>query len=364
MTKVSIIIPVYNVEPYLKRGLDSVINQTLSDIEIICVDDCSTDNSLQILREYEQKDNRIKVIAQEVNKSQGVARNLGIEIASGEYIMFLDPDDWYELDACEKAYNQISKNNNDVVFFNYNEHYQDGRVKTNPNYTKQLKPLVGKTSLNNQEDFIPHKSLSWSKIYNTKFLRDNDCKYTETRQSQDIPFSVQIVCFAKSISVLDEVLYNYSIFDATKNKLRKGILATRTKKCHENFENKKRAYDIVVNCENSGNFLKTFLIYYTRTLQLQSYDFFTKRDKSLKEQAFNYMHQYFSEIDADLIEQMKDDIYDYSRFKRFVECKTLREFEIKDFLAKICSTSHNSTHKYFNFLGFQLRVKKDKNAKN
>lgn len=358
MTKVSVIIPVYNVEPYLKRGLDSVVNQTLSDIEIICVDDCSTDNSLQILREYEQKDSRIKVIAQEVNKSQGVARNLGIEIASGEYIMFLDPDDWYELDACEKAYNQISKNNNDVVFFNYYEHYQDGRIKTNPNYTKQIKQLVGKSSLNNQEDFIPHITFCWLRIYNTFFLKNNECKFSPTRGAEDIPFAAKVIAYAKSVSILDENLYNYQIFALKSDSNRNKVVLSRLKNFHENFENKKRAYDIVVGCENSGKFLQTFLIYYIRTLQLRSYDYVIKRDKSIKEQAFNYLHQYFSEIDSGLVEQMKDDIYDYSRFKRFIECKTLKEFAIKDFLAKIFSTSSTSEHKLIQVLGLKLKRKK------
>ena len=115
MPKVSVIIPVYNVEKYLHQCLDSVANQTLKDIEIICVNDCSKDNSLDILNEYAKKDSRIKIINFEENKGPGVARNAALDIAQGEYIMFLDPDDWYELNACETAYNQIVENNNDIV---------------------------------------------------------------------------------------------------------------------------------------------------------------------------------------------------------------------------------------------------------
>ena len=110
MTKVSIIIPVYNRENYLPKALDSAVNQTLKDIEIICIDDCSTDNSLGILKEYASKDNRIIVLEQKENQGQGVARNRALDIAKGEYIMCLDSDDWLELNACELAYNQISKN--------------------------------------------------------------------------------------------------------------------------------------------------------------------------------------------------------------------------------------------------------------
>ena len=96
MPKVSVIIPIYNTEKYLRKCLDSVCNQTLSDIEIICVNDCSTDNSLEILEEYASKDNRIKLIDFKENKGAAVARNAGIDEAKGEYIGFVDSDDFVD----------------------------------------------------------------------------------------------------------------------------------------------------------------------------------------------------------------------------------------------------------------------------
>ena len=121
MIKISIIIPVYNTEKYLKKCLDSIINQTLKSLEIICIDDCSTDNCLHILKEYQLKDNRIKIIEQKENKGQGVARNLGLNIAEGKYIMFLDPDDWLELNALEILYKKSKETNADIIHFNYIE---------------------------------------------------------------------------------------------------------------------------------------------------------------------------------------------------------------------------------------------------
>ena len=117
--KVSVIIPVYNVESYIKTSLDSVVNQTLSDIEIIIINDCTPDKSMEIVREYAEKDERFVVLEQEINQGQGVARNRALDVAQGDYIIFLDPDDALELDACEKAYRQIATNNNDIVFFNF-----------------------------------------------------------------------------------------------------------------------------------------------------------------------------------------------------------------------------------------------------
>ncbi len=108
MAKVSVIIPVYNVEKYLRECLDSVINQTLSDIEIICVNDGSTDNSLAILEEYAQKDTRIKIISKR-NEGAGKARQAAIKKASGEYLAFLDGDDYYKSDFVEKMYASAKK---------------------------------------------------------------------------------------------------------------------------------------------------------------------------------------------------------------------------------------------------------------
>lgn len=115
--KISIIIPVYNVERYLRECLDSCINQTLKDIEIICVDDCSTDNSYNILKEYLDKDSRIQIFRQEQNRKQGTARNRGLKIATGEYIWFIDSDDYIDTKACQILYNTIKEFDIDLLCF-------------------------------------------------------------------------------------------------------------------------------------------------------------------------------------------------------------------------------------------------------
>ncbi len=116
MPKVSIVIPVYNVEEYLRECLDSVINQTLRDIEIICINDGSTDNSADILAEYQNRENRLKVISQE-NGGQSKARNAGLEVATGEYIYFLDSDDYIKTNSLEKLYTIAKTNNLDIIYF-------------------------------------------------------------------------------------------------------------------------------------------------------------------------------------------------------------------------------------------------------
>ena len=135
MIKVSVIIPVYNTESYLKDCLDSAINQTLRDIEIICINDGSTDHSLDILKEYESKDCRIKVHLQE-NKGLAATRNVGIRLSRGEYIYFFDSDDLIELDALEVLYNKAHDNNLDVIYFNAKPLYDsDALAKKHSNYT-------------------------------------------------------------------------------------------------------------------------------------------------------------------------------------------------------------------------------------
>ena len=115
--KISIIIPVYNVEKYLAECLDSCINQTLEDIEVICVDDCSTDNSYKILEEYQQKDSRIKIFRQEENNKQGAARNKGLEVVTGEYVWFVDSDDYIDTKACQILYDTIKEFDIDLLAF-------------------------------------------------------------------------------------------------------------------------------------------------------------------------------------------------------------------------------------------------------
>ena len=126
MPKISIIIPVYNVEEYLADCLESCINQTLQDIEIICVDDCSTDNSRIVIEEYHKKDERIKIIKHTKNLRQGAARNTGMRNASGEYIWFIDSDDYIDLNACQILYDEANKYNADILSFQalnfYSEH--------------------------------------------------------------------------------------------------------------------------------------------------------------------------------------------------------------------------------------------------
>ena len=121
--KISIIVPVYNVEEYLEKCIESLIGQTYTNIEIIFVYNKSTDNSLQKLQQYQKKDSRILIIEKE-NEGVSVARNRGVNLATGEYIMFVDSDDWIDLDNCEKALKTIEKEQADILMWSYVREFQ------------------------------------------------------------------------------------------------------------------------------------------------------------------------------------------------------------------------------------------------
>lgn len=128
MYKLTCIVPVYNVENYIEKCLDSLVNQTLQDIEILIINDGSTDSSLEKIQNYTKKfPDKIKCITKE-NGGQGSARNYGLEIAQGEYIGFVDSDDWLELNTYEEMYNCAKQNNSDIVICNMVDNFEDGRV--------------------------------------------------------------------------------------------------------------------------------------------------------------------------------------------------------------------------------------------
>ena len=139
MLKVSIIVPIYNMEQYLNRCLESIINQTYENIEIILINDGSKDNSLEICKNYAKKDNRIMIIDQK-NSGVSSARNSGLDKATGEYLAFVDPDDWIDKDGIEKMVDFALKHKCDIAFFDYkiNDEIQKSE-KVNLEYTKETK---------------------------------------------------------------------------------------------------------------------------------------------------------------------------------------------------------------------------------
>ncbi|MGN1044072.1 MAG: glycosyltransferase family 2 protein [Acutalibacteraceae bacterium] len=178
--KVSAIVPVYNTEKYLDDCLTSIENQTLKDIEIICINDGSTDNSLKILESHASRDDRIKIINQE-NQGVSVARNKGIEAATGEYISFMDSDDLLVDFAYDKAYENASRFGVDILEFGCLEFF-DGEDFTIPSYEHNYSKVVVRKRYKNQDPFETFKlgrGPTWDKLWKREFILNNNLKFCE-----------------------------------------------------------------------------------------------------------------------------------------------------------------------------------------
>ena len=211
MQKISIIVPVYNTSKYLNKCINSLLNQTLEDIEIILINDGSTDESDSIIKKY--KDKRIKYIHKK-NEGIGKTRNLGIEIASGEYLSFIDSDDYVEADFCEKMYNKAIKDNCDIVICDF---YKD--IDSTLEYIKI--ESFKDNSLNKNPNILNIVNLGpCNKIYKRNLFENRNNRFVENLKYEDAPFVCKVLLSAKKIGKVDEYLAHYVIHDKSETTTR------------------------------------------------------------------------------------------------------------------------------------------------
>lgn len=211
MVKVSVVIPVYNVEDFLGECLDSICNQTLDDIEIICVNDGSKDKSLDILNEYASRDERITVIDQE-NGGHAVATNRGMDIASGKYLFLMDSDDILDLKALEETYTLAEQKKVDFVLFQAINYYMDkDELIEEENYSmNDLADYVGDSVFNYKDirDFVFDITVTpWSKLYNRNFIEKNHIRFPEGLVFDDNVFFYDVLFAADKITFLRKHLF-------------------------------------------------------------------------------------------------------------------------------------------------------------
>jgi glycosyltransferase involved in cell wall biosynthesis len=206
----SIIIPVYNVELYLKDSLDSVLNQSFADWEAICVNDGSTDGSASILEEYADKDSRFKIISQS-NGGLSAARNTGINAAKGDYILFLDSDDWMELNALEVLSRNI--NGEDLLCFSGRRFIEETNLYNPSDVLAEKSYETGMDYYN--ENALLHRDFAFVcvvlRIYNRMFLSKNKLQFKEGIYHEDNLFTPFACYYAKKVKVVDESLYDYRV---------------------------------------------------------------------------------------------------------------------------------------------------------
>ncbi|MCM1265936.1 MAG: glycosyltransferase [Candidatus Gastranaerophilales bacterium] len=220
--RISAIIPVCNVENYLEQCLDSVINQTLADIEIICVNDGSTDSSGEILEKYAKKDDRIKLINKE-NGGYGSACNKGLEIASGEFISIVESDDYIDTNMFEDLYNLSIKYNTDIVKSAYYEYTDllDGDFSLNKiNWSSQYNmPENEVFDIKDCSQLLYFHPSIWSCLYSREFLNKHNIRFVEAKGGGwvDNPFQVQTLCLAERIFYTDNAYYYYRLTNPTSS---------------------------------------------------------------------------------------------------------------------------------------------------
>lgn len=207
---VSVIIPVYNSENYLEKCLNSLLRQTLENIEIICINDGSTDKSLELLNKYAKEDSRIKVISKE-NGGAASARNRGLDNVNGKYVAFVDADDWIDFDMLEKLYNLSESKKTDIIIFKMLDYDEKNDKFYKSNYYK-IKPLKKFNNKLFKTEDIGNKlfkvtTSTANKFYNAEFLKKSEAHFPEGLIFEDNPFFFDLMLKADKVFLLDEYIY-------------------------------------------------------------------------------------------------------------------------------------------------------------
>lgn len=208
MAKFSVIIPVYNVEKEIRQCLDSIKNQTYGDFEVLCVDDCGQDSSMAIVKEFADTDDRFKILTHEHNKGVSAARNTALDAASGEYILFVDSDDWIELNALETVKNVFDQSNTDMVMFDTYDCYPDKERKAFnvKNLSDGKIDMQLTIDANNLNSFI---GVIWNRAYRASLIQDNHIRFPEGMIIEDSDFTFKASVLAGNIYIITTPLYNY-----------------------------------------------------------------------------------------------------------------------------------------------------------
>lgn len=230
MKKVSVIIPVYNVEKYIDKCMESVLNQTYSNLEIILVDDGSPDNSGKMCDEYTVKDNRVKVIHKE-NGGLSSARNMALDIATGEYVAFIDSDDFVETTMIEKVVSKIEETNADVCMFSYFTYNGEtsvahARPLDKDEYeTEEIRDLIIPMFIG-QKDAVGHHLLGFvcCQLFRRSSIGEQRFKSEREYYAEDIVFDLEFYIRAKKMCVVNEPLYYYRYVESSlSNRYRKNL---------------------------------------------------------------------------------------------------------------------------------------------
>ena len=260
---ISVIIPVYNAEMFLHKCLDSVLKQTYKNFELILVNDGSKDNSLQICREWSSKDSRVKTIDQ-VNQGPGAARNTGLAAANGDYIYFLDSDDFIETELLTKAIQSVEDYNFDMIVFGFNKLTVEGKkISTIKHKDTDLRNVQHQQE-NLAELFLDGGCFAvWDKLFRRDFLIQNNIVFDLKKRGEDLAFMIKSYKCATSLKAISDVLHNYHVMYNASHKYDKFIIENHTENYASLFKllSTKDANKSITT--NSDKYLKrTFVLWF------------------------------------------------------------------------------------------------------
>ena len=313
---ISVIIPVYNVEKYLYVCLNSILKQTYQDFEIICIDDASTDSSLEILKYFEKKDSRIKVLKNDSNKGQGYSRNRGLELAQGKYISFLDGDDWLSPDAFEILIQKAEQDNLDLLMFKnivyYEEHHDFGfeRYYDMEFMNKFENQIFTHWDLDKTKLFAMTNG-SVNKFYLKSFLDENNIRFpNENLIHEDNPFFYKLITSAKRVSIINKYLYN-------RRRRPGSIMTLNNERLFDNIDISYKILDVFLENEELYEYYKKEVLTYIFSIFRGKYN---QIEDEFKDDFFNavqdaykvYIKKY--ELYKDIAENVDKSVLDFFKF--------------------------------------------------
>lgn len=293
---VSVIIPVYNAAKFLTQCLNSVLSQTLKDIEVICVNDKSQDNSLEILKEFQEKDKRITVINNEKNLGAALTRNEGIEKAKGKYIYFLDADDYIDEKYLECMYEKIEKENCDVVLnlsicYEANGKSTDYKHPSMPEINREGEYMDKISTIHDAPCFI------WARIYRKSFLDEHKLRFLNIRATDDVVFNAVVGMYLDKTFVFYGEKYHYTVTDTS-------LVGTTKAADDRDFLHIKAhslIYDYLKEHNKLDDKLKLFRVYpFIKVDSEEKFDLYKKffekieNDFHKNENVYNELEKYFA----------------------------------------------------------------------
>ena len=346
MTKVSIIVPIYNVEKYLKRCIDTILNQTLKDIEIILATDGGEECD-EICRNYAKQDKRVTLVMHP--GSYGKAFNKSLKIAKGEYIGIVEADDWCDPFMYEKLYSRAIETKADVVKGGFYFTFDDPER----NFSVLYDGYMENFSLLDRPDFLSSQPAVWSCIYNKKFLLQNKIFMMEERLPFiDAPFHYETLFMAKNYQLLKEPLYFYYQDNPEQS--------VRNVKPLAGITTEKKAYEILFQKTKLHDVLKEGLIYATACHLRWNYGRLAPKDIKV---FWNAAHEFLKSLPLEDIQYT----FFYPEDKKFflsILNNTYTMWRLKRNLKKILSIQSSNTHKQLCILGVKIKIKKNTNVKN